>query len=203
MTRHRWFLPDEPDVLGMMLRQIAETLAGLDALAAWAAGDAPAAAVVREAERRGEQRKREVIGAISTAFVTPIEPEDLFALSQGIDWLLSRSRDLVNESEAMDIAPDEVIAEMVVMLGRSLREIERAVARLATEPREATAHANAAIEVEREVERVYYQGMAALLENPDQRQRIARRELYRNVARIGEAEIGIAERVIYSVMKES
>ena len=203
MTRHRWFLPDEPDVLGMMQRQITGTLAGLDALAAWAAGDDFAAALVREAERRGDQRKREVIGAISTAFVTPIEPEDLFALSQGIDWLLSRSRDLVNEAEAMDIAPDGVIAEMVAMLGESLREIEQAIARLVSEPPEATAHANAAIEAEREVERIYYQGMAALLENPDQRERIARRELYRNVARIGEAEIAIAERVIYSVMKES
>ena len=203
MTRHRWFLPDEPDVLGMMQRQITETLGGLDALAAWAAGDAHAAALVREAERRGEQRKREVIAAISTAFVTPIEPEDLFALSQGIDWLLSRSRDLVNEAEAMDIGPDEVIAEMVAMLAESLREIEQAIARLVSDPPDATAHANAAIETEREVERVYYQGMAALLENPGQRERIARRELYRNVARIGEAEIAIAERVIYSVMKES
>jgi hypothetical protein len=203
MTRHRWFLPDEPDVLGMMQRQITETLAGLDALATWARGDASAAAGVREAERRGDQRKREVIGAISTAFVTPIEPEDLFALSQGIDWLLSRSRDLVNEAEAMDIGPDEVIAEMVAMLGESLREIEQAIARLTSEPPEATAHANAAIATERRVERVYYQGMAALLENPDQRERIARRELYRNIARIGEAEIAIAERVIYSVMKES
>jgi uncharacterized protein Yka (UPF0111/DUF47 family) len=203
MTRHRWFLPDEPDVLGMMQRQITETLAGLDALAAWAAGDDDAAGLVRQAERRGDQRKREVIGAISAAFVTPIEPEDLFALSQGIDWLLSRSRDLVNEAEAMEIGPDEVIAEMATMLGESLREIEQAVVRLASEPPEATAHANRAIETEREVERVYYQGMAALLENPDQRERIARRELYRNVARIGEAEIAIAERVIYSVMKES
>ena len=134
MTRHRWFLPDEPDVLGMMQRQITETLGGLDALAAWAAGDVSAAAGVREAERRGEQRKREVIGAISTAFVTPIEPEDLFALSQGIDWLLSRSRDLVNEAEAMDMGPDEVIAEMVAMLADSLREIEQAIARLASDP---------------------------------------------------------------------
>ena len=134
MTRHRWFLPDEPDVLGMMQRQITETLGGLDALAAWAAGDVSAAAGVREAERRGEQRKREVIGAISTAFVTPIEPEDLFALSQGIDWLLSRSRDLVNEAEAMDMGPDEVIAEMVAMLADSLREIEQAIARLDLRP---------------------------------------------------------------------
>jgi uncharacterized protein len=203
MTRRRWFLPDEPDVLGMLGRQITETLAGLDALAAWAAGDASAALLVREAEHRGDQCKMEVIDAIGTAFVTPIEPEDLFALSQGIDWLLNRSRDLVNEAEAMDVRPDGAIAEMVAMLGESLREIEQAIAHLVSEPSQAMAYATGSIKTERGLERVYYKGMADLLENPSQRQRIARRELYRNVARIGEAELAIAERVIYSVMKES
>ena len=45
--------------------------------------------------------------------------------------------------------------------------------------------------------------MATLLENPDQRDRIAKRELYRHISRLGETEQQIAERVIYSVMKES
>ena len=44
--------------------------------------------------------------------------------------------------------------------------------------------------------------MLALLDNPDQRDRIAKRELYRLIARLGEAEVEVAERVIYAVMKE-
>lgn len=203
MTKHHWFLPDEPDVLGLLGRQISETLRGLDALVDWAGGDASAASAVREAEHRGDDAKREVLSAVSGSFVTPIEPEDLFALSQGIDWLLNRARDLVNEAEAMDMAPDGTIAEMVRMLGESLQEIERAIAQLTSDPSAATASASAAIETEQGLERVYYQGMAALLENPDQRERIAKRELYRHIARLGDAELQIAERVIYSVMKES
>lgn len=203
MTRHRWFLPDEPDVLGMLAEQIAETLAGLDALAAWAAGDASAALRVREAEHRGDARKREVMKAIGGSFLTPIEPEDLFALSQGIDWLLNRARDLVSEAEAMDAVPDAVIAEMTRTLGEVLREIGAAVASLADDPEEAAARANSAIKAEHGLDRVYYRGMADLLENPSQRERIASRELYRNAARLGDAELEIAERVLYSVMKES
>lgn len=202
-VRHRWFLPDEPDVLGMLGRQISETLHGLDALAAWARGDDSAAADVREAEHRGDEAKRDVLSAVSASFVTPIEPEDLFALSQGIDWLLNRARDLVNEAEAMDMAPDETIAKMVTMLGESLREIEQAIAHLTSDPAAATAAATAAIKTEQGLERVYYQGMAALLENRSQRERIAKRELYRHIARLGDAEVQIAERVMYSVMKES
>ena len=201
--RHHWFLPDAPDVLGLLGQQVAETLRGLDALVAWAGGDESAAATVRDAETRGDEARRAVLSAVTTSFVTPIEPEDLYALSQGIDWLLNRARDLVNEAEAMDMAPDQTIAAMVAMLGVSLREIEHAIANLTSDPDTATASANAAIATEHGLQRTYYAGMAALLENPSQRERIAKRELYRHIARLGDAELQIAERVIYSVMKES
>jgi len=201
MKRHRWFLPDEPDVIGLLAAQIAETLQGLDALAAWAGGSAAAATTVRNAEHKGDMAKQAVLRAATEAFVTPIEPEDLFALSQGIDWLLNRSRDLVNEATAMGVAPDDRMEAMVTLLRDSLREIGEAVASLPNDPDKATAAANAAINAKAPLEHVYYDGMAALLENPDQRDRIARRELYRAIARIGDAEVMAAERVIYSVMK--
>ena len=35
MRRHRWFLPESPDVLGMLHRQLAVTIEGMDAFAAW------------------------------------------------------------------------------------------------------------------------------------------------------------------------
>ena len=101
--KHHWFVPDDPDVLGLLGRQIDATLQGLDALALWAGGDASAAAAVRAAEHAGDVAKQEVLSAVTESFVTPIEPEDLFALSQGIDLLLNRSRDLVNEAEAMGV----------------------------------------------------------------------------------------------------
>lgn len=203
MTRNHWFLPDEPDVLGLLGRQISETLRGLDALADWGGGDESAAQAVREAEHRGDEAKREALSAVTTSFVTPIEPEDLYALSQGIDWLLNRARDLVNEAEAMRTGPDGPIAEMLTMLPQALGEIQHAISHLASDPDAATAHANAAIETQHRLERAYYAGMAALLENPDQRDRIAKRELYRHISRLGETVQQIAERVIYSVMKES
>jgi uncharacterized protein Yka (UPF0111/DUF47 family) len=201
--KHHWFVPADSDVLGLLGRQLDATLTGLDALALWADGDASAAAAVRAAEPNGDAAKREVLSAVTESFVTPIEPEDLYALSQGIDSLLNRSRDLVNEAEAMGVAPDATIGEMAGLLGESLREIAEAVGRLTSDPDAATESANAAIRTEHKLQRVYYQGMAALLENPDQRDRIAKRELYRHIARIGDAELQVAERVIYSVMKES
>jgi hypothetical protein len=53
------------------------------------------------------------------------------------------------------------------------------------------------------LEAAYYRGMANLLEVTDMRERIARRELYRRCSRIGEVVIDVAERVVYSTVKES
>ena len=39
----RWFLPDTPDVLGLLRGQIAVTIEGVDAFVAWAGGDDAAA----------------------------------------------------------------------------------------------------------------------------------------------------------------
>ena len=52
MTRKRWFLPETPDVLGMLRRQMAVTIEGVDAFARWAGGDAAAAQAVRAAAER-------------------------------------------------------------------------------------------------------------------------------------------------------
>ena len=123
MSRGHWFLPDTPDVLGMLRRQVAVTIEGVDAFAAWAAGDAAAAQAVREAERRGDAAKRELLTELRAAFVTPLEPEDVFALSRAIDWILDYAGDLVRESEAMASPPDARLSEMAGVLAEGTRHL--------------------------------------------------------------------------------
>ena len=106
----RWFLPETPDVLGLLGQQLEVTIAGMDAFARWAAGDAAAQAEVRAFEHQADERKRELHRALRTAFITPLEPEDLFALSRGIDRILNEAKDTVRESEVMDCPPDEPFA---------------------------------------------------------------------------------------------
>ena len=48
MTRKRWFLPETPDVLGTLCRQMAVTIDCVDAFARWAGGEAAAAQAVRD-----------------------------------------------------------------------------------------------------------------------------------------------------------
>jgi hypothetical protein len=196
-------LPETPDVLGLLRAQLAVTIEGSDAFAAWAHGDPRAAEKVRDAERRGDGAKRALLHALRAAFVTPLEPEDVFALSRGVDWILDYARDLVSESDAMACPPDAVIAEMAVRLGDAVRHIDDALAHLGSDDDAATAAADAAIDAERMLERAYYRGMAELLEEQTRSERIARRELYRRCVRIGEMVIDVAERVVYAVVKQS
>jgi uncharacterized protein len=203
MTRKRWLLPETPDVLRLLRAQVAVTIEGLDAFAAWVGGDTAAAEIVRDAEHRGDAAKRALLGALRAAFVTPLEPEDVFALSRGIDRILYYTRDLVTESEVMGCAPDAVIGEMAGLLGEAVRDIDQALAHLGSDEDAATEAADAAIRAERKLERSYYRGMGALLGVENRSERIARRELYRNCARVGRMVIDVAERVVYAVVKQS
>ena len=203
MTHKRWFLPETPDVLGMLHRQMAVTIDGAEAFARWAAGDAAAAQAVRDAEHQGDVAKRDLLRALREAFVTPIEPEDLFALSRGIDRILNYVTDLVEESEAMASPPDEGIATMAGLLSDALRHLDDALSTLGTDGDHATASADAAIAAQHQLETACYAGMVGLLGVEDRTERITRRELYRRFSRIGEAVVDVAERIVYAVVKQS
>lgn len=203
MSERRWFLPETPDVLGLLSRQMGVTIEGIDLFARWAAKEAGTADAVREAEHRGDAAKWELLEALREAFVTPLEPEDLFALSRSIDWILNYARDLINESEVMRTPPDAGTAEMAGHIRAAVHHLGEAVARLGPDGGDATESARAAIMAERQMEHAYYRGMAALLEVETTRERISWREMYRRCSRIGETVVDVAERVIYAVVKMS
>lgn len=203
MSDRHWFLPESPDVIGILVRQCEIAVAGLDAFDRWAQGDAEAAAALREAEERGDRAKRELLEALRAAFVTPLEPEDAFALSRSIDRILNAARDIIVEAEVLDCPPDAGIAEMAQLIRAAVDELREAIAGLAGDRDVAVARADAAVGLERKLDAAYTRGMAGLLGVDDRSLRIGLRELYRRCAGIGDVVIESAERVIYAVMKQS
>jgi uncharacterized protein Yka (UPF0111/DUF47 family) len=198
-----WFLPETPDVVGLLRRQLEVTINGLEAMCRWSTGDPAAADELEAAEDRGDTAKRELMSALRAAFVTPLEPEDVFSLSRGIDWILNHSGDLVKEARVLHATPDEGLAEMAQELLDAVRHIDRAVSSITDDEDAAMAAAYEAIGTERRLERSYYQGMATLLEVEEMRERISRRELYRRCSRIGETVVEVSERIVYAVVKET
>jgi uncharacterized protein Yka (UPF0111/DUF47 family) len=92
---------------------------------------------------------------------------------------------------------------MCECLAESVHLLAEAVDMLGTDPGAATERANEALRAERRIEKVYREAMARLLAVDDLREVMARRELYRRVARLGEAVVDVAERVWYAVVKEA
>lgn len=203
MKGRHWFLPDTPDVVGLLRRHLAVAIEGLEAFVSWGRGDESAASAVRDSEHLADAAKRDVNAALTTAFITPLEPEDLYALSRGIDRIINEAKDTVRESEVMRCPPDGAVAEMAEALLEAARELDEALARLGSSATDATAAAHAAIKARRRLERAYRAAMAALVEDDDLREVTARRELYRRCSRIGETVVDVAERVEYALLKES
>jgi hypothetical protein len=201
-----WFLPDNPDVLGTLRRQAEVTMEGMAALIDWANGDAAASDRVRDAEHRADDIKKELRGHLKTAFITPIGAEDLFVMSGRLDAVLNGAKDAVRESDLMAVPPDETVAAMATHLAEGVRQLAEAFANLGTSDGDgeaATDAADRAVKAQRQLERVYRQGMSSLLEVTDLREVMGRRELYRRFARIGDDVTEVAERVWYAAVKEA
>jgi uncharacterized protein Yka (UPF0111/DUF47 family) len=203
-TRHRWFLPETPDLLAMLAEQVAITVEGMQALVAWANGDGTAADRLRECEHRADDSKRRLRAALTTAFTTPLEPEDIFELSRGLDRVLDNAKNLVREAEVMQTAPDGAIAEMAAELEEGMADLADALGALGRNgSAPATDAATRAAKSQSRIENVYRRAMSALIAVDDLREVAAKRELYRRLSRTSDDLREVAERVWYSVLKQS
>jgi uncharacterized protein Yka (UPF0111/DUF47 family) len=141
---------------------------------------------------------------LTDAFSTPLEPEDIFELSRGLDEILNSAKNIVGEAEAMRWAPDTATAEMSEELGGGTSRLAEAFSLFMEDDRTgATAAADRAVKDQRHLQHTYREAMSALIENQDLREVAARREIYRRLARTGDELVRVAERVWYSVLKET
>jgi uncharacterized protein Yka (UPF0111/DUF47 family) len=198
----RWFLPDTPDVLGLLRQQSGVTVTGVQAFADWSAGDAAKADAVRAAEHEADDLCRSLAMQLRSAFTTPLEPEDIYVLSERLDVVLNGAKNAVREAEVVEITPDGALADMAGYIVEGVRRIDEAYAALTVDADAAIAAADAATKSERHVEHRYRAAMSDLLAQEDLREVVKWREMYRRYARIGDSLASVANRVWYAVVKE-
>jgi uncharacterized protein Yka (UPF0111/DUF47 family) len=206
-VRRSWFLPERPDVLGILCRQAAVTCEGMAALVDWANAEPDAAQRVRDLEHQADDVKRELRLALTNAFITPIDAEDLYVMSERLDAVLNGAKDTVRESEVMGIPPDGAVAAMATLLAEGAGYLATAFERLDPDKRgklsaSATEAADAAVKSQRRLERAYREAASALLKVDDLREVMGRRELYRRFSRVSETLVEAADRVWYATVKE-
>jgi hypothetical protein len=189
--------------MGMLLDQSGLTITAIAALAEWTRGEAPDGSKLRQIEHEADASKRKLREALSEAFTLPLDAEDVFELSRGLDEIVNDAKNLVGEAEAMSTKPDEALARMALDLEAGVKRLDEALREFAAGEREtATELADRAVKQQRHLQHTYRDAMSALIEQEDLRAITAKRELYRCLVRAGDELVLVAERVWYSVLKE-
>ena len=186
MGLKEFFKPRQDKFLQSLIQQAEITLQGMDALELYMKkrSDKHAAAVT-QAEKDADEARRILIDDLNRTFVTPIDREDIFALSRAIDDVMDYAFSTVEEMQILDVEPNDFLRRMVSLLQDAVTEIHLAMLRLKENPGVASEHASRAKALENRVERVYREAIADLFSGPADIQHVMSmlklREIYRHM----------------------
>jgi len=183
----RFFRPRTNNFLKLLAEQSELTLRGMDALIVYVQGHAPEVArQVTDIEKEADEVRRILIAELNQTFVTPIDREDIFALSRTIDDVLDYAYSTVIEMEMLKVESTTFLHRIASLLRDAAYELNLAVQRLEAHPGVANDHAQRAKALENRVEDVYREAIAALFSGPQDLQHVVEmlkmREVYRHLS---------------------
>ncbi len=162
---------------------------------------------VTSIEKEADEVRRVLIDELNRTFVTPIDREDIFALSLTIDDVLDYAESTVEEMYLLEINPNPFIERMVSLLSQAARELLLGVQRLESHPNVANDHAVRAKALENRVETVYREAIADLFRMPRDIDHVVDmlklREIYRhlsNAADRGDAAANVIGDIVVKKM---
>jgi uncharacterized protein len=187
MGLKEFFKPRQDKFLELLIQQAEQTLVGMNALEAYMKKRSDKyATAVRQAEKEGDELRRILIDLLNHTFVTPLDREDIFALSRAIDDIVDYADTTVEEMQILDVDPNEYLRRLVSLLQDAAEEIHLAMLRLKENPGVAAEHATRAKALENRVERVYREALADLFSGPEDIHHVMEmlklRELYRHLS---------------------
>lgn len=177
----------EDKFVRLLIEQAAKTLEGMEGLEEYMKDrDEEAAEKVTRAEKEADELRRILIDELNRTFVTPIDREDIFALSRAIDDILDYGYSTVDEMTILNVEPNSYLRRMVSLLKTATNEIYTATLRLKDHPGVANEHALRAKALENRVEDVYREALADLFSGPKDVEHVVEmlklREIYRHLS---------------------
>lgn len=192
-----------------LIKQSESCVLGLEGLVEYCKNPTEAnARAVREAEERGDEERRMLIDELNRTFVTPLDREDLFALSRAIDDILDYAWSTVDEMTLFRLDSTPHLTQMAELLRDAGKEMLLAMQRILEHPAVANEHAMRAKHCENRMEKVYREAIASLFtQKVDSIEGVLHllklREVYRhlsNAADRADAAANIVTDVIMKVM---
>ncbi len=188
MKGFRWFRGGRKDkFLKLLSEQAQHTQHGLEALHAYMREPSEdTARRLHAVENDADETRRILIDELNRNFITPIDREDIFALSRAVDDVLDYADTTVEEMATLGVAPNPYLMRMASLLRDAAEEINRGVQRLEDRPNVANDHAVRAKALENRVEAVYREAIAALFNGPRDVEHVVEmlklREIYRHLS---------------------
>jgi len=181
------FQRKQDDFFKRLADQAEKTLEGMDALESYMRNkDRKMARKVIKAEEEADELRRILIDELNRTFLTPIDREDIFALSRAIDDIVDYANSTVDEMITLGVEPNEYLQQMASILKETASEIRLAVLRLQEHPQVAIGHATRVKALENQAESVYRQAVAELFKSPKDLKDIIvilkMREIYRHLS---------------------
>jgi predicted phosphate transport protein (TIGR00153 family) len=171
----------------LLLDQASLTLKGVELLKKYMDEQNPTVAQeIMMTEKEADEVRRILIDELLRTFITPIDREDIFALSRAIDDVIDYANTTVDEMEILNVAPTPYMQRIASLLRDAVYEIHLGVLRLEDHPRVASEHAQRAKALENRVEQVYREAVADLFSWPQDVEHVVEmlkfREVYRHLS---------------------
>jgi len=199
-----WFLSGDPDLLQLLDDQMTETVVGMRAFARWSASGSDAdAQAVRDAEHAADRARRTLAEGLQKVLVPPLEPEELYTMSERLDAVINRAKSVVRDSQAVGWKPDAAATAMAGALLEGTEHLADAVGCIRSDAARSSRCADEATHCARTVEKAHRAAMVALKDAhiDDALTLITTYEAYRGYLAIGEAVDHVAHRIWYSVLR--
>jgi predicted phosphate transport protein (TIGR00153 family) len=204
IKKKKAFSNGETHFFDLLARQSYKTIEGLEALWNYAENSTKENAnLVRNIEREADSLRRILIEELDKTFVTPIDREDIYALSRAIDDVVDYANTTVDEMEIYEVKGDQHIKEMVNILRKAARELNDAVKILRDYPKIASEHAVKAKSYENQMEKAYHLALADLFKGTDTVNMLKMREIYRHLSNAADRGDEAANIISSIVMKHT
>jgi len=183
----RLFKPRPNRFVELLIKQAEYTLHGMEALKEYMESPSKEGAQrITRMEKEADEIRRILIDELNRTFVTPMDREDIHALSRAIDDIIDYGYTTVGEMDVLEVVPNNYMRRMVSLLRDAAREIHLSVLRLPDHPGVAEDHAVRAKALENRVETVYREALADLFHLPRDAEHVVEmlklREIYRHLS---------------------
>ena len=172
----------QADFFDLLLKHAEKVLGGCRALTKFLESQGEGAEVDRF-EQEADDIRRVLIDELNQTFITPMDREDIFALSRAIDDVVDHAKNTVTEMKIFGVDSNNHLREMAELLENGAEQLVSALRHLNKNPNVAVTYVLRAKRIENRMNDSYLAALKELFSGEDLKVMFSLREIYRHFNR--------------------